>query len=122
VEPLVSVRDIAEAAFNALLNDGYTGKTFSVAGPDLRTGESNSKILSKHFGKEIVYAGDDLTSWSQQAKKMMPGWMVDDFRIMFQHFQTNGFIATPDHLAETERILGRKPRTYEAFASELAKI
>ena len=116
----VDVRDIAEASANALLNDGFTGKTFSLVGPDVLTSESTARILTKHFGKEIKYGGDDLDAWSEQAKKMLPGWMVDDFRVMYLSFQTKGFIASPADLAETERIVGKKPRTYDAYAAELA--
>ncbi len=114
----VDVRDIAEAAANALLNDGYTDKTFALVGPDLLTGESTATILGKHLGKEVVYSGDDLNSWSEQARKMLPGWQVDDFRVMYEYFQTKGFIASPEDLAQTERILGRKPTSFETFVSE----
>jgi uncharacterized protein YbjT (DUF2867 family) len=114
----VDVRDIAEAAVNALLNDGHTAKTYSLVGPDLMTGESGAKTFGKYLEKEIVYAGDDLDKWAEQAKMMLPEWMVNDFRVMLMHFQTKGFIATPEHHAETERILGRKPRSFETFANE----
>ncbi|MCZ6775163.1 MAG: NmrA family NAD(P)-binding protein [Ignavibacteria bacterium] len=114
----VDVRDIAEGAVNALLNDGHAGKTYSLVGPDLITGESGAKIFGKYLGKEVVYAGDDLDKWAEQAKMMLPEWMVNDFRVMFKHFQTKGFMATPEHRAETEWILGRKPRSFETFVSE----
>jgi uncharacterized protein YbjT (DUF2867 family) len=118
----VDVRDIAEAAANALLDDGFTGKTFSLVGPDILNGETTARILTKHFGKEIKYAGDDLDAWAEQARKGMPGWAVDDFRMMYDGFQKNGFIASPQDLAQTEQIIGKKPRSYEAYAAELASL
>lgn len=114
----VDVRDIAEAAANALLNDGYTGKTFSLVGSEVWTGEGTARLLSKYAGKEIKYGGDDLNAWSEQAKKGLPEWMVDDFRTMYASFQKNGFIATPEDVAETERIVGHKPRSYESYVAE----
>ncbi len=114
----VDTRDIAEAITNALLTDGHTGKTYNLVGPDLLTGNKTAEIYSKHLGKNVVYAGDDLNKWAGQAVAMMPKWLVDDFVIMFRHFQTKGLIATPEHHAETERIVGNKPRRYEDFVKE----
>jgi uncharacterized protein YbjT (DUF2867 family) len=114
----VDVRDIAEAAVNALLNDGHTSKTYSLVGSDLITGDSGAKTFGKYLGKEVVYAGDDLDKWAEQAKAMMPEWIVNDFRVMCKYFQTKGFMATLEHQAETERILGRKPTSFETFVNE----
>lgn len=114
----IDVRDIAESAANALLKDEFTGKTFSLVGPDLMTGESTARIYGKYLGKEVVYGGDDLDKWSAQAKQMFPEWMVKDFAIMYRHFQNNGLIATPEHHAETERILQRKPTLFDSFAQQ----
>lgn len=115
----IDVRDIAEAAGNALLKDGFTDKTFSLVGPDLMTGESTAKTFGKYLGKEVVYGGDDLVKWAAQAKQMFPEWMVKDFALMYRNFQTNGLIATPEHHAETERILERKPISFDGFAQEM---
>ena len=115
----IDVRDIALAAANALLKDEFTGKTFALVGPDLMTGESTAKVYGKYLGKEVVYAGDDLEKWSAQMKGMLPEWLVADFVIMYRHFQTNGLIATPEHHAETERILGRKPISFDSFSEEI---
>ncbi len=115
----VDVRDIALAGANALLQHEFTGKTFSLVGPDLMTGESTAKIYAKYLGKEVVYAGDDLAKWSAQMKGMFPEWLIEDFVLMYRNFQKNGLIATPEHHAETERILGRKPISFDTFAKEI---
>jgi uncharacterized protein YbjT (DUF2867 family) len=117
----VDVRDIAIAAANALLNEGYTGKTFPLVGPDSVTGESAAKTYSKYLGREIAYAGDDLQSWGEQAKQMMPDWMVKDLKIMYKHFDEKGLKATPEQIAQTEQILGSKPRTFEEYVKETAQ-
>lgn len=116
----VDVRDIADAAVNALLSSTFDGKTMNIVGPDLLMANSTAALFSKYLGKEVVYGGDDLVKWAEQAKQMLPEWLVDDFAIMYRHFQNQGLIATPEHLAETEKILGHKPRTFEAFAAETA--
>ena len=114
----VDVRDIADAVVNALLTGEHTNKAYNLVGPHLLTGESIAKTYTKYIGKNVVYAGDDLDRWAEQAGKMMPTWMVKDLVIMFRHFQNHGLVATPDHHLETERILGKKPRTFDAFVVE----
>lgn len=115
----VDVRDIADAAANAILNDGFIGKTYNLVGPDLLTGEPTAQIYSKHLGKNIVYAGDDLVRWAERMKGM-PEYLIEDYRIMYDHFQKKGFLAAPEHHAETEKIVGKKPRHFDDFVKEIA--
>jgi uncharacterized protein YbjT (DUF2867 family) len=117
----VDVRDIAEAVVNALLRDGFTGKTYSLVGPERETGETTAKTYGKYLGREVIYAGDDLNKWAEQAKTMLPEWVVGVYKIMFQHFQTKGLIATSEQIKEAEQILGRKPRSLDSFVSEVTK-
>ncbi len=116
----VDVRDIAEAATNSLLNDGFTGKTYNLVGPDLLTGEQTAQMYTKHLGKNIVYAGDDLVRWAERMKDYLPPYLLEDYRIMYDHFQKNGLIATPEHTAETEKIVGKKARRFDDFVNEIA--
>ena len=92
----VDVRDIADAAVNALLESGHDGKAYPVVGPDALTGEDVAAAFSKHLGKEIRYGGNDLDAWAEQAKQMLPEWMVHDFKIMYQYFQEKGLLASED--------------------------
>jgi uncharacterized protein YbjT (DUF2867 family) len=116
----VDVRDIAAAAVNSLIEDGHNSQNYVLVGPDVLTGEGTAAILSRHLGKQIRYGGDDLDAWSAQAQQMMPDWMVHDLRIMYQHFQKHGLIATAADLALQQKVLGRPPRRYEAFVEEIA--
>jgi uncharacterized protein YbjT (DUF2867 family) len=116
----VDTRDIADAAVHALTTDAhdYEGRSLIIAGPTLLTGPAMAEVWSAKVGKKVVYGGNDLEAWGQQAGKMMPGWMVYDIQLMYQHFQDHGLAATPDELAACEKIVGHRLRTYEAFATE----
>ena len=116
----VDVRDIADAAVNAFTKSGHEGEEYGLHGPDSLTGENVAAVFSRHFGREIKYGGDDLDAWSQQAKAMLPEWMVEDFRIMYQYFQDKGFNATEAELARQPEVLGHQPRSFDAFVAELA--
>jgi uncharacterized protein YbjT (DUF2867 family) len=117
----VDVRDIAEAATNALLEDGFSGKTYSLVGPDINTAEDTAVTFSKYLNKEIKYSGNDLEAWGVSAKQLMPDWMVDDLKIMFKHFQDKGLIANDEDHKQTREILHREPHSFDSFAKNLAE-
>ncbi len=115
----VDVRDIVEAAVNALTASGFERRAYVLVGPEALTGSKIAAVYSKLLGRPVHYVGDDLDAWAEQAKSMLPDWMVRDFRIMFAHFLEHGFMASDDELAQCRDILGREPRPFEAFAREL---
>ena len=115
----VDVRDIADCAINALMKSGHEGRTYEVHGPDTLTGEGIAKTYTKHLGREIRYSGEDLDAWAEKSKGMMPEFLIADMRIMYQFFQDNGMIASKDDLENTERLLGRKPRSFDDFVKEI---
>ena len=116
----VDVRDIAEAAVNAFFEPGHDGKTYPLVGPDVHTGNDIAAIFSKHLDKEIHYGGNDLEAWGEQSKQFLPEWMIHDFKIMYQHFQDHGFIASDEDYIQQKRILKKDPRSFDAFVGELA--
>jgi uncharacterized protein YbjT (DUF2867 family) len=116
----VDVRDIAQAAVNALTEPGHEGQTYPLVGPDVLTGEATAAVYSRHLDREIRYGGDDLQTWAEQARAALPDWMVRDLCAMFEHFQRHGLVATDADLAAVRRALGREPLRFEDFAAELA--
>lgn len=114
----VDVRDIAEAAVNALLLDGYEGKEYPIIGPDPLTGNSIADIYSRILGEEIRYGGDDLDAWFEQARTVLPEWMAKDFKIMYQYFQDKGLVATESDFELQHEILNREPLSFEEFVTE----
>jgi len=117
----VDVRDIAEAAAIALTETGHEGETYHIAGSELQTGADAAEIWSRALGKKIVYAGNDLDEWERQTLEYLPAWMTFDFKLMYEFFQKEGLIATPEEIERQTRLLGHAPRTFEAFAQETAQ-
>ncbi|MBW5446158.1 NAD(P)H-binding protein [Cohnella sp. CFH 77786] len=116
----VDARDIAEAAVNALLLDGYEGKEYPVIGPDPLTGESIASIYTRIFGEEVRYGGDDLDAWFEQARMVLPEWLARDLKIMYRYFQEKGLAATERDFELQREILMREPISFEAFVAETA--
>jgi len=116
----VDVRDIADAAVNALTQPGHEGKRYPLVGPDTLTGPAVAAAYSRHLGNTITYGGNDVDAWGAQALKVMPDWLVHDLKVMYQHFQTHGFVASSEDLAMQAEILDRPPRTFDAYVQEVA--
>jgi len=117
----VDSRDVADAAVTALTQAGFEGQDIAIHGPDTLTGDGVASIFTQQLGKMINYAGDDLDSWAQQSQHMMPTWMVSDFKLMYQFFQTHGLKATAEELEKQEAIIGHPPRSFKAFVEQVAK-
>ena len=118
----VDVRDIAETAAIALTRPGHSGKTYALVGPRAWTGGEIAETLTRHLGKPVIYAGDDLKAWAAQMRAFMPGWMVRDLEIMFQHFLSYGLLATQSEIDELTALLGHVPRSYEAFLKDVLPV
>jgi uncharacterized protein YbjT (DUF2867 family) len=118
----VDVRDIAEAAAIVLTSPGYEGETYTIASPDVFTGESTAALWSQVLGRTIKYAGhDDMDSYEENSMSFSP-YMAHDMRMMYEGFQKNGFIASEEDIERLTRLLGRQPRNYYDFVEETASM
>ncbi len=118
----VDVADIAETAAITLTQDGHEGKTYNLVGPDALTGAQVAAIWSETLGTTITYAGNDLDSWEQQFLQFLPDWMVFDFKLMYECFQRDGFLATQEDIDIQTKLLGHAPRKFSDFTKATAKI
>jgi uncharacterized protein YbjT (DUF2867 family) len=115
----VDVRDIADCAVNALMRSGYESQTYDMNGPDTLTGEAIARTYSRHLGREVRYSGDDLDIWGEKMKNLIPEFMIPEMRIMYGFFQEKGMVASTDDLEKTQKLLGKKPRTFDDFVKEM---
>jgi uncharacterized protein YbjT (DUF2867 family) len=105
-----------------LTQPGHSGKTYSLVGPRAWTGAETSEMLTRHLGKPVIYTGDDLKAWVAQLRAFVPGWLARDLEIMYQHFMKAGLLATQAEIDELTVLLGRPPRSYEAFIKEVLPV
>jgi len=118
----VDVRDIADAAVNALTKSGHEGNTYGINGPDTLTGDAVASIYSRYLGREVRYEDGNLDAWEEQARRMFPDWMAHDYRIMYEYFQSHGMVAAAADLAGQHSVVGHDPRSFDAYASELTAV
>lgn len=114
----VDARDVARTMAAAVAAGGR--RIVACSGPDALTGESVAATWSRHLGRSVVYAGDDLARWERTAGAQMVRWRRDDDRALYRYMQESGFIADPRQQAELERLIGGPLRTFDDFAAETA--
>jgi uncharacterized protein YbjT (DUF2867 family) len=115
----VDVRDVADCAVNALMQSGHDGQTYEVHGPDVLTAEDIAGTYTRHLGREIRYSGNDLDTWGQKVKNIIPEFMIPEMRIMYEFFQEKGMLASKESLEKMQKLLGHKPRTFDNFVGEI---
>jgi uncharacterized protein YbjT (DUF2867 family) len=115
----VDVRDVADVAASALLDEGNASRDIPVVGPDTWTGPAIAAEYSDILGRRVRYSGDDLEAWSVAASGHMPGWLLRNLRAMFEHIQRNSLLPTESQVAESRAALGHDPRPFADFAREL---
>jgi uncharacterized protein YbjT (DUF2867 family) len=116
----VDVRDIGEVAVAALTTGEHDKKIYNLVGPEAVTGEGTAAEWSRALGKPIKYAGDDLDIWEEQNRDYLPPSTLYDFKLMYSFFQKDGFKGTPADITQLTTVLGHPPRTFAAYAKEMA--
>ncbi|MGJ7921710.1 SDR family oxidoreductase [Neobacillus sp. LXY-4] len=114
----IDVGDIAYAAANALLFNGYEGIEYPIYGSQVLTGEAIAETYSRHTGTTVRYIGDDLDSWYQQAIKTMPEWLARDYCVMYECFQRFGCLGTEQDFILQKTLLQREPRSFDDFVAD----
>jgi uncharacterized protein YbjT (DUF2867 family) len=117
----VDVRDIAEASVIALTQPGHAGQTYDLVGPTAVTGPSCAETWAKALGKPIAYGGEDMDAWEKTNSQWFPAFIAFDYRLMYEFFQKEGLLASPQAIERLTKLLGHAPRSYEAFVDETAK-
>ena len=120
---MVDTRDIADIAVSELLRrdkalSPLPQVRLDLVGPDTLTGESAAQIWSSALGREVRYAGDDVTPFEEQMASFGPAWLAYDMRLMMAGIQKWGMGSEADTVARLQAILGRPLRTYADFVSE----
>jgi uncharacterized protein YbjT (DUF2867 family) len=120
---MIDTRDIADLAVAELLRRDkapapLTRVTLDLVGPDVLTGASAAKIWSSALGREVTYAGDDVTAFEKQMASFGPAWLAYDMRLMMASIQKFGMSSEADAVDRLQAILGRPLRTYVDFVTE----
>jgi nucleoside-diphosphate-sugar epimerase len=114
----VDVRDIGDAAARAMLDDTLPDGAYPVVGPRSLSGVECAEILSRAWGRTVRYVGEDFTHFEREAPRVVSGRKLDDIVASYRALGRISLPTDPREVAATERLLGRPPRTYEAYVRE----
>ncbi len=115
----IDARDVAEVASVVLLTPGHEGKIHTLTGPESLSGEEVVERLSSALQKTIRFANvPPAAARSTMIEAGMPEWLADGLLELYDTQRRGGLAETTSTVSE---ILGRPPRTLEAFAADHAE-
>ncbi|MGH9367391.1 MAG: SDR family oxidoreductase [Thermoanaerobaculia bacterium] len=117
---VIDARDIAAVAARALTGEGHAGKAYKLSGPESLTNGQMAEKLSRAIGKLVRFV--DLPDPEYKKALMgagVPEGYADALADLSRYFATGaGAPVTPDY----ERVVGRKPATFDQFARDHASV
>jgi uncharacterized protein YbjT (DUF2867 family) len=114
----IDVRDVAAVAVAALTEEGHESESYVVTGPEALTMDAMAEQLSSALGREVKYV-DVAPDAARKAllESGAPAWIVD----ALLEINANMAGGSADVVTTTVRdVTGRKPRSFEAFATDYA--
>lgn len=109
--------DIAAVAVAALTGSGHAGHTYELSGPARLSFHDATEIISRVSGHPVEYLGEP-----EDYLRVMTGFGVDREQVLGEIKAFASLRATGDaELTDTiERVTGRTPRSFEAYAADAA--
>lgn len=115
---LIDPRDIAAVAVKALTTPGHEGKAYNLTGPESLSGAEQVAKISEAIGKPLKFVDvPESAARDGMLKSGMPEVMVNALMELMGIVRA-GYTAAVDPTAE--QVLGRKPRTFDAWVKDNA--
>lgn len=114
----VDVRDLAEIAARALLDRSIAPGAHPVVGPASSSGAGCAEVWSRALDRPIRYVGDDDTRWKATLTRTLSGKKRDDFVATYGLLKNFALPTLQKDLEATTRLLGRAPRSFEAYVHD----
>ncbi|MEM8942683.1 MAG: SDR family oxidoreductase [Pseudomonadota bacterium] len=112
----IDISDIAEITASILTSDDHFGQSYDLTGPESLSFHEVASILSDVSGRQITYQPVSLAqAESAFLANGMPEWTARALAEIQDLFATGAYAEV---LPDAERLLGRRPRTFERFARE----
>ena len=114
----VDARDIADAVVATLTQTGHEFHCYPLIGAEVLSGQDVADIYTRTLGRDIRYGGNDLDVWGEKATHTLPGWLVQDLKLMYEFFQRQGLRASEGDFLLQAKVLGHLPRDFHTFVRE----
>ncbi|GAA2222177.1 NAD(P)H-binding protein [Streptomyces amakusaensis] len=114
-EPFIDLEDLADVAVAALTEDGHTGETYVLSGPEALTFDDVVAAVSASTGRPLAYTPISREQYieEQEARGYPPafGEVLGD---LFQHISADGSAELSDGV---RRAIGREPKPFSDYVS-----
>ncbi|WP_422772720.1 NAD(P)H-binding protein [Plantactinospora sp. WMMC1484] len=107
----IDARDIAAVAERALLEDGHTGRTYQISGPEALSLPRTAELLSAAAGRPVTHR--DVTI--DEAVAGSEGFARELSTLTFERVRAGSFAEVTDTV---ERVTGHPARTLRTFLSD----
>lgn len=112
----IDLRDVAAVAVKALTEDGHTGNTYTLTGPEALTNSEIAQILSHNLGRQVRFINLPSTQLKEALLSAgVPEWNADAF-LDLQRLYREGKAATVTR--DVEQILRPKPISFTQFSRD----
>ncbi len=117
---MIDIRDIVDAAVEALTGSGHEGKTYILTGPASISFHDIADTFSKVLGKEVKYIPVPYEAGRESMVGMgVPEWIADGFAELFEGFSENW----ADQVKDSVQVLtGHPGRSFEQFARDFKQM
>ncbi len=115
----VDLRDVGEAAANVLIDPSTPSGAYQLVGPRSLTGPECAAVWSEALGVPVHYAGDDDAALEAALRAHLTGQRLDDWLSSLRKLRRLAVHASAKELAETERLLGRRPTDFVDFVARV---
>ena len=88
-------------------------------GPRSLTGPECARVWSEALGVPVRYAGDDDAALEAALTEHLTGHRRDDWLSSLRKLRGFAVHASPEELAQTERLLGRRPTDFRDFVARV---
>ncbi len=118
--PFVDADDIADVVSKVIVDDSYNGQTITVTGPQKRTFKEVVEIIAEASDTTIQFVPISIDEFKDGMRKAgLPDSYVWLFGYLFKEVLGNPSNQVVVH--DIERVLGRKAKTFSAYAHETAR-
>jgi uncharacterized protein YbjT (DUF2867 family) len=114
----VDLRDVAQVAAHALLDDEFPSGAYSLVGPESLSGPQCAAVWERELGREVRYTGGDERAWKAAFARHLQGRKLVDWEASFGALSKLKVATSAADVAETRRLLGREPHRYDEFVRD----
>jgi uncharacterized protein YbjT (DUF2867 family) len=115
----VDVRDVGDVAARALVDRSVKPGFYTVSGPESLTGAECAAVWSRALRQPVRYTGDDIGACHRVLDEKLSGHKRADFRRTYAALRRLKVKTDPKEVAATAALLGRQPRSYAEYVSDV---